>query len=192
MDYKTALAIGTLILAVISYVPYFRDMFSGRTRPHAFSWLIWGVLNGIAFAGQVHDKGGPGIWPLGFTAAAMFVIFFASLKYGEKDIRPFDWFCLVAAGLALIPWLLTNEPLLSIILVTIIDLLGFAPTIRKAYLRPYQETLVTHAISTFKYAFIIIALQNYTVTTVLFPLAVFIADGLLVGMLILRRKQVGR
>jgi hypothetical protein len=148
------------------------------------------VLNGIAFAGQVYDKGGAGAWPLGCTVVAMFAIFVASLKYGEKEIRRFDWLCLLAAGLALIPWFVTNSPLISIVLITVINLLGFMPTIRKAYIRPYQETLVTHVLSTAKYALIIVALQNYTVVTVLFPLVVFIADALLVAMLVTRRRQI--
>jgi hypothetical protein len=37
MDYKAYLAIGTVVLAAASYVPYFRDMFAGKTKPHAFS-----------------------------------------------------------------------------------------------------------------------------------------------------------
>lgn len=190
-EQKAILGIIAIIIAVISYIPYFKDMLSGKTKPHAFSWLIWAVLNGIAYVGQVHDKGGAGSWPLGFTAVAMVAIFLVSLKKGEKDIRPFDWFCLVAAGLAIIPWLLTDSPLTSIILVTIIDLLGFMPTIRKVYNRPFEETLSTHILSTIKYGLILLALQAYTAVTVLFPLAVFIADGLLVALIIVRRKQVG-
>lgn len=189
-EIKTIIGILTVVLAVVSYIPYFRDMLSGKTKPHAFSWLIWAVLNGIAYGGQVHDRGGAGSWPLGFTVLAMTAIFLVSLKKGEKDIRPFDWFCLIAAGLALIPWLLADSPLISIVLVTIIDLLGFMPTIRKVYVKPHQETLFTHVLSTVKYGLILVALEAYTTVTVLFPLAVFIADALLVLLIMLRRRQL--
>lgn len=191
-EQKVIIGILTVILAVISYIPYFRDMLSGKTKPHAFSWLIWAVLNGIAYIGLVLDKGGAGSWPLGFTVLAMTAIFLVSLKKGEKDIRPFDWFCLIAAGLALIPWLLADSPLISIILITIIDLLGFMPTIRKVYKKPHEETLFTHVLSTIKYGLILVALQAYTAVTVLFPLAVFIADALLVVLIMVRRKQVAK
>lgn len=191
-EQKAIIAVITIIIAVISYIPYFRDMLSGKTKPHAFSWLIWAILNGIAFVGQVYDKGGAGSWPLGFTVVAMMAIFLVSLKKGEKDIRPFDWFCLIAAGLALIPWVLADSPLISIILITIINLLGFMPTIRKVYSKPHEETLITHVLSTIKYGLILVALQVYTAITVLFPLVVFIADGLLVGLIMVRRKQVAK
>ena len=43
-------------IALAGYVPYFRDLHRGATKSHAFSWLVWAVLIGIAFAGQVADQ----------------------------------------------------------------------------------------------------------------------------------------
>jgi hypothetical protein len=189
MQYKPVLGVIALIVAFVSYVPYIRNIFAGKTKPHAFSWLVWGILNGIAFAGQLHDKGGAGAWSVGLTAAVMFFIFSVSLKRGEKDIRPFDWFCLISALLSLIPWLLTNDPLASVILITVIDAFGFLPTVRKSYRKPHQETLVTFTLSIVKYSLVVIALQKYTVVTVLFPLSLVIMNALFVGMLVIRRKQ---
>lgn len=188
-EYKSIIALITIAIAIVSYVPYFRDMLSGRTKPHAFTWLIWAILNGVAFGGQLYDKGGAGAWPLGFTAVVTFVIFFLALKNGEKNIKLFDWLCLGAAMLALIPWFLADSPLLSIIIVTIIDLIGFLPTVRKVYRKPYEETLSTHILSTLKYGLILVALETYTILTTLFPLVIFIADGLLVVLIIIRRQR---
>ena len=190
MEYKNIFGAVAVAVALVSYVPYFWNIFNGRTKPHAFSWLVWGVLNAIAFAGQLHDKGGAGIWAVGLTAAAMFFIFLLSLQGGEKDIRTFDWLCLSAAGVALIPWLLTNKPLVSVILITVIDALGFLPTVRKSYKKPYQETLTTFLLSTIKYALVIVALQRYTLVTILFPLSLVIMNALFVLMLVTRRRQV--
>lgn len=190
MHYKAALGAIAVIVAFVSYVPYIKNIFSGKTKPHAFSWLVWGILNGIAFAGQMHDKGGAGAWSVGLTAVVMFFIFSVSLKRGEKDIRPFDWFCLMSALLSLIPWFLTNDPLISVILITAIDALGFLPTVRKSFKRPHQETLVTFLLSILKYSLVVIALQKYTLVTVLFPLSLVIMNALFVGMLVIRRRQV--
>ena len=189
-DYKTILGVLAVIVALVSYVPYFKNLLSGKTKPHAFSWLVWGILNAIAFSGQIHDKGGAGAWSVGLTATVMFVIFGISLVKGERDIRPFDWFCLGGAFVSLIPWLLTDNPLLSVVLITLIDALGFLPTVRKSYNKPHQETLITFALSTLKYALVVIALQNYTIVTTLFPLSLVIMNGLFVIMLLIRRKQV--
>ncbi len=187
---KNVLGIIAVVVAFVSYVPYFRNIFAGKTKPHAFSWLVWGILNAVAFAGQIHDKGGAGAWAVGLTAAVMFTIFGVSLRFGEKDIRPFDWFCLVGAGIALLPWLLTNDPLISVVLITVIDALGFLPTVRKSYKKPHQETLITFLLSTLKYSLVIFALQKYTLVTILFPLSLVIMNGLFVLMLVIRRRRV--
>jgi len=190
MEYKTVLGIIAVVISIFGYVPYFRDILSGKTKPHAFSWLVWGVLNAIAFAGQIHGKGGAGTWAVGLTAVALCAIFILALIKGEKNIKPFDWLCLSGAGIALVLWFLTSQPLPSIILITVVDAFGFLPTIRKAYAKPRQETLITYEINTVKYLLVVLALQNYSLVTTLFPLAVATMNALFVGMLILRRGQL--
>ena len=190
MDIKTAIGITAVIIAIVGYVPYFRDLLAGKTKPHAFSWLIWGVLNAVAFAGAVHDKGGAGAWSVGLTAVALFTIFGIALKKGEKDIKPFDWACLIGSGLSLVLWAITSEPLTAIILITVIDALGFLPTVRKSWRKPHQETLSTFALNTLKYLLVVLALESYTWVTTLFPLSLVVMNGLFVLMLVMRRRQV--
>lgn len=192
MDYKTILGGIAVLIAFVSYVPYFRDIFADKTKPHAFTWLIWASLNAIAFAGQVHDKGGAGAWATGFTACALFSIFLIALIKGDKDIKKFDWACLLGAALALVFWFVADGPLLSVMLITVIDVLGFFPTVRKSYLRPHEETLVTYSLSTVKYLLSVAALQNYTVVTALFPVTLVVVHVLFVGMLIIRRTQLAK
>lgn len=45
-----ALALIAVALAFVSYSFYIRDIFAGRTKPHAFTWGIWAVLAGFIFA----------------------------------------------------------------------------------------------------------------------------------------------
>jgi hypothetical protein len=59
-EIKTILGISAVVIAFISYVPYICNIFAGKTKPHAFTWLIWCTLNAIAFAGQIKDKAGAG------------------------------------------------------------------------------------------------------------------------------------
>lgn len=190
MGIKETVGLIAVLISIIGYIPYFRDIFSGKTKPHAFSWLVWGVLNGIAFAGQIAGKGGPGAWAVGLTAVALCAIFVLSLLKGERDIKRFDWLCLGGAAVSLALWFATSGPLLAIILITIVDAFGFLPTIRKAYNKPHQETLITYEINTIKYFLVVLALQNYTLVTTLFPLAVALMNAAFVGMLILRRRAL--
>ena len=124
------------------------------------------------------------------TAIALFAIFILSFIKGEKNIKYFDWLCLGGAAVALLLWLLTSKPLPSIILITSVDAFGFLPTIRKAYSKPFRETLLTYEINTVKYVLVVLALQNYSLITTLFPLAVAGMNGLFVAMLIARRRTI--
>lgn len=191
MYYKELLAVIATILSIISYIPYIRDIIKGKTKPHAFSWLVWATLVAIGFFGQIADNAGPGAWVIGSTAILCFIVFLFSLKRGEKNITFLDWLSLVSAGIAILFWVLTKEPLLSVILVTIIDAIGFIPTFRKSYIKPNEETLSTYNLSVVKYILSIIALKNYSILTVLFPASLVLTNGLFVGMLLIRRKQLG-
>lgn len=188
---KTALGILATLMAFFSYIPYIRNMLSGKTKPHAFSWLVWGALTAIAFVGQVSDNAGPGAWVTGFTAMVSFFIFITALRTGEKDISKSDWFSLAGAGLAMLLWWATSNPLTAVILITLIDALGFYPTFRKSYHKPHQETAITFAISGLKFIVAIIALENLTLVTWLYPASLVLMNGIFVIMLLIRRKQVG-
>jgi hypothetical protein len=177
-------------LTILGYVPYFRDIFAGKTKPHAFTWLIWSALTAIAFFAQLSDGGGAGSTVLGLTAFVSFIIFIIALKVGRKNIALIDWVFLAGAIVSMAVWGLTDDPLWSVVLITVIDAVAFAPTFRKSYKDPYSETLVTYLFSGIKFIFAILALNNYSVTTVLYPLSLVLANGLFVWMLLVRRKTV--
>ncbi len=188
MDTKTFLAVVATMVAIYSYIPYFRDIFKGKTKPHAFSWLVWFLLTAIAFVAQLSDGGGAGAYVTGFTAFVAFFIFMTAIFRGEKNITKSDWACLIGAFAAMGLWAVTSQPLLTVILISIIDALGFLPTFRKSYYRPHQETMQTFMLSSVKYAIAIVALSNYSLVTILYPASLIVMNILFVGMLISRRK----
>ncbi len=190
MEYKVILGTVAVIITLVAYIPYFKDIFRGKTKPHAFSWLVWASLTGIAFFGQLFDKGGAGAWATGVTAAICISIFLLALQKGEKKITLSDKLSLSGAGIALLLWYLTNSPLGSVILIIIIDTLGgFYPTIRKSYSKPHEETLLTYSLGVIKWVIAIFALQNYSLVTVLYPVAGVFMTSFMVGLLLIRRRQ---
>ncbi len=192
MEYRSILGFAATVIALISYIPYFRDIIAKKTKPHAFTWLIWGVLTGIAFVGQLVGHAGPGAWVTGFTAVVCIAIAAIALVDGQRNIVPTDWLALAGAAIALLIWFATRGPLLSVILITVIDNLGFIPTLRKSYHRPFEETMSTFALSGFKWVLGLCALERLSVVTALFPLSIVVASWLFVAMLLVRRKQLGR
>lgn len=177
-------------MTLVGYSFYFRDIFAGKTKPHAFSWLVWAALTGIAFAGQIMNGGGAGAWVTFVTAVVSGVIFVLALKQGEKDVTFSDKLNLAGAAFALVFWFFTSNPLTAIVLVTIIDFLGFVPTIRKSYKKPHEETLIHYVFAGLKFVLAIIALQKYTVITWLYPASLVASNLLFVVMLVIRRRKL--
>lgn len=190
MDIKLALAIIAVAMTLVGYFYYFKDIFSGKTKPHAFTWLVWASLTAIAFAGQISDGGGAGAYITLVTAIISFTIFFLALFKGEKDIRASDWLSLGGAAGALLLWFFTNDPLLAIILITLVDFLGFVPTIRKSIRKPHEETLISYVLAGLKFVLAIIALDNYSVVTVLYPASLIFANLLFVLLLVSKRRKI--
>lgn len=190
MDFKLAVALVSIVITLIGYFYYFRDIFAGKTKPHAFSWLVWASLTAIAFAGQLSDGGGTGAWVTGVTAAISFVIFALAITKGEKNVTKSDRFNLLGALFALVLWFVTSDPLLSIILITVVDFLGFMPTIRKSYHKPREETLIHYVLAGLKFALAIVALEHYSVVTWLYPASLVAANLFFVLLLVTRRRKI--
>ena len=92
MDYKIVFGYIATILAFIGYVPYFRDIIRNQTKPHAFSWLVWGILTGIAFTAQVTENAGAGAWVTGFSSLVCLIIFLLALFKGNRTFILSDFF----------------------------------------------------------------------------------------------------
>jgi hypothetical protein len=192
VNYRDCLGAVAVLLGFISYIPYYRNIFSGKTKPHAFTWLVWTVLNATAFFGQVAGHGGAGTWATATASLMSLLTFFIALKRGYRDFPPLDYLSLAGAGLALVLWAITGQPLLSIVLVVLVDTLGFIPTFRKSIKKPYQETASTYIINGIKFAISIIALQHYSLLTILYPAFVAFSNMVFVGLLYVRRVQLSK
>lgn len=187
---KTLLTVVALLLAVLSYIPYFRDILNGKTKPHAFTWLVWCVMSTVAFFSQVSDGGGVGTWVLAFTAIMNFIIFVFAIYYGETQISNMDWFCLMGAFLGVALFTFNDDPPMSLLIISAVDIIGFIPTVRKSMINPYQETISTFSITSLKYLFAIAALENYTFITVYYPSVVGVMNALFVFLLMYQRRRV--
>lgn len=182
----------SLILVLASTAPYVIAVFRGETKPHLFSWIMWTIPTAIVFAGQAVSSAGPGGWATGLTLICNIFIVIQSLKYAEKNISKNDWFFLIA-GLAAIPlWMMTKEPLYSVILVTITDICGYGPTVRKSWKAPYEENALAYFLLLPKHIASLLAMESFSAVNILFPIAMIIVNGALVGFLLLRRKQLAQ
>lgn len=187
MEKEIIASIGVL-LTLIGYSAYIYSIFKGETRPHPFSWTIWGILTSIGFFAQIADNAGPGAWITGLSAAAtFFVAFLGYWKKSDITITRTDLITFFASIAAIPLWLITDTPLYSVILITIIDAIAYYPTFYKTWYRPDQELPLHVILATVKFIIGIIALNNYSVITVLYPLSLVVMNSTFLILLYGRR-----
>ena len=188
MLYKEFLSIVAIILTFVAFIPYIRSIQQGITKPHVFSWIIWASVTFIIFLAQLSDNAGAGAWPIGISG--IITLYVALLAYSKKSdtmITGKDWIFFAAAMSALPFWYFTSNPLWAVAILTTVDLIGFAPTFRKAYHYPNEEQLLFFALMACRNFISIMALEHYSLTTVLFPAATGLACILFIKLVLIRR-----
>ncbi len=189
MPYKEILSGIAIVLTLMAFIPYIRAIFNGAIRPHVFSWVIWGATTFLAFLAQLEDKGGVGAWPIGVSGSIMiFIAFLAYLKRADVTITKTDWLFFVSALSSLPLWYLTSDPLWAVVLLTTVDVIGFGPTVRKAYHFPYSESLLFFGLFAVRNLLVMMAFENYSVTTLLFPAVIAAVCVALIVMITYRRR----
>lgn len=187
---KEVIGVIAVVLTFIAYIPYYRDIRTGKTRPHVYSWSLWSLLTILLVALQIKGGAGPATW---ITAAAgllcIGVVFF-SLKNGKKDITTSDTIVAILSLVAIGSWLLADQPEISISLVILADMLAFIPTVRKSYRDPHSETLSLYVTNAIRFTLALLAVETYNYLSTSWIIAWVIGNTLLSILLIVRRKQI--
>lgn len=172
----------------VLFVPYIRSVQAGQTIPHLFSWIVWAFGTFVVFLAQLADGAGIGAWPVGFSACLTGYVALLSWRVRSKiEILGRDRLLLILALAAVPGWIIVADPFWAVLLLTIADLLGFGPTVGKAYRQPWHEHMWFFALGGLRNALVIAALENYSWTTVLFPAAVGVACLFVAALIMFRR-----
>ncbi|HZZ12987.1 MAG TPA: hypothetical protein VFE79_20065 [Paraburkholderia sp.] len=177
------------VVSIFAAVPYGYAIYRRTIRPHVFSWLIWSVVTAIAAAGQFVAGAGPSAWCTAAIAVTCILTLAASLFRGERSWAKLDWIFLGIALSAIPIWVLTQDPTLSICLVTLIELAALAPTVRKIVRDPWSENLTYFLLCVLKYALAVLALKTWSVAVAFYP-TVNIVASVGVCVLMIARRQV--
>lgn len=193
MHWKTALSWLGIALTFLAFAPYIRRILSGGVTPHAMSWAIWAGSTIAVFVAQLSSGAGTGAWPIGVSAVVTASIaMLAYRKGGQWAAHPSDWVFLLVASSALPVWFATSEPLWAVLILTMVDLAGFGPTLRKAYIEPWSESLMFFLVMALRNGLVVAALERYNAATILFPAVIGLACLATVGVLASRRVAARR
>lgn len=182
----------SLALTIAAYAPYIYSTLKGHTKPHIFSWVLWGTLMLIASAGQHAGHAGPGAWATALSGIFSVIIALLALRQGDKDITNKDIAVFIIALMGIPLWYVTQNPLSAILLMTVIDALCYIPTLRKSFHKPKEEMALHYIISNTKLIVSIAAMSVYSLTTVIYPAMIIVMNTALIALIFARRLQLAK
>ena len=189
MDFKLILGTISFLIPIIGIIPYIANIIKGKTVAHVYTWLIWAILQTIAFVAQIKNGAGFGA---AYGMAGLLVCYsvvFLSLKNGLKHIKKIDTFCLVLALTSMVIYVGLKNPLLAVIMATSTNFIGFLPTLRKTFVDPTSETVSAYLSGGIGALLSILALQNYSIITTLYLINIILTDVALVGIILFKKPS---
>jgi hypothetical protein len=178
------------ILPIIGAYPYIRDVLRGKTKPHRMAEFIWLVLDAIAVASQLAKGATWSVLMPAVSTLELAVGFILSLKYGMGGTSKKDIAALILAGLGLLLWHFTNEPLFALLIVVGIDLIGTSLVVIKTYHHPYTETFSTWFLNFIAGLLAAAAVGRWAFALLIYPLTVALGNGAICLTIVARRKVV--
>ncbi len=181
---KETIAIIAALLAVVGNVPYLLDVIKKKIEPHAYTWFVWSIVSCVVFFGQIAKGAGWGALPTGASEIFTIIIFFCALPNGFKHVERIDTIFLIVALLGLIPWAITNDPTISVIIVVSIDLIAFMPTLRKTWQHPETETPLLYSTNVLRHILALFSLSTYNIATTLHSCAMIVTNTLMTSFIV--------
>jgi hypothetical protein len=187
---KDILLFISVILTVVSVIPYSRDILQGKTRPNIVSWITWFLLGLVATVAAV----AAGEYKAAiFSSAAVMetsLIVVLGLRYGYVKYARFDVVCQVGVLVGLGLWWIFNSPALAVIAVVTIDLIGALPTVRHSWMRPYEETWISYAVCSFAAILALLALNTYNWVSLPYAIYIVLINALITLILLIRGHTI--
>jgi hypothetical protein len=179
-DIKLWFGLAAAAVAVVNYLPYLIGGIKKTLKPHAFSWIIFTIITATISVAQFSGGAGAGAWATGATSITTFLIALLALRNGGYRVTRSDKLSFLGALIAIPAWIVTENALVAVLILTCIETLGFFPTYRKAFLHPYDESILAFSLTILKYVLALAAMQEYNLVTVLFPIALIILSTILI------------
>ena len=182
-----------LIISFILIIPwkylYIKSIIQWRTKPHIYTYIILWIILTIGWLVQLNNW-----WWYGSSILIIwwlweFLIVYLALKYWQSKIVKSDKYILFLALLCIPMYLYSTNEYIVLFFVIFIDILAMIPTIRKSIYFPESENLSSWNISTFKHFFSILAMSNFSLLTILYPLIIVMTNIVLISVIIYFRKQ---
>lgn len=183
-----------LVAALASLVAaglYIREMFRGKAKPNKVSWLMWSISPFIVTGVAVYTGVTWAAIPVFMIGFAPFLIFMASLftKKAFWKLNNFDYLCGGLSASALVLWVVTMEPILSIALAIMSDVIASIPTLTKVWSKPETESVWPFITGTLNSVASLMVAVSWSFSEISFPIYQLLINPLFVFMVVRRKLK---
>lgn len=169
-------------VTLIGASAYIRSMFKGQTKPNRVTWGMWSIAPFIATVAALSNNVGWAVLPVFMSGFSPFLVFTASFfnKKAYWKLSSFDYICGIISGLAIVMWIITNDPKLAITFSIISDALAAVPTLMKVWHNPETESIWPFIIGVFSPITSFVVAASWGFSEVAFPTCLVVINFLLV------------
>ncbi|MCX6824288.1 MAG: hypothetical protein NT085_04120 [candidate division SR1 bacterium] len=185
---KTILIICSTMFALFSPIFYTLSILKGESKPHRTTRFVLLIITLLSFFALLAQHNTVAIFLAGVSALQSILIFSLCIKYGMGGWAKTDIICLVIAGIGILVWKLTNNPVMGLLASILADFVGFIPALIKTYKFPETETRIFYILDVFAATFTILAITNFTYQETSYPIYILAINFVMV-ILILRPKM---
>lgn len=182
----------TLIFSAFGLYVYIRDIWRGTTKPNFVTWFFWMLAPFIGVYFQYKAGAGLSMLPVfmaGFVPLVVLVV--ASLKKNAYwHLGVYDIWCGVISALAILLWVMTKDPALSIFFAILADAVAAIPTFTKSWTNPESETALGYLPGVVNNIIGLLIIRNWNFSTASFGIYFIILN--LALMLVITRKNISK
>jgi hypothetical protein len=157
----------------IAYIPFIKGTIQGSVVPNRASWIVWWVQDVLIASSAIIAGVGPAavmpvIWGLGAT-----MMLILSVTKGTRGaFTALEKACLVLSGLGILLWAATGVPRLALVASVSAVCIGGVPTLVKAWVKPWTETMSGWLLMILGTVFSSLAIQRWTFDSGFLPVAI--------------------
>jgi hypothetical protein len=181
----------TILISFVGGYLYIRDTIRGITKPNRVSWFFWAVAPLIGV--YISHKSGVSIpilistFMAGFIPALVVIASFFN-KNSYWRTTSFDIICGILSLAAIIIWVTTKNPFISISFAILGDLFAGIPTIIKSYKHSDSENIFPYTAGILNTIITILIIKEFSFENTGFPIYIMLLN-LVIIIGVLRNKK---
>jgi hypothetical protein len=172
------------IIGLITPIIGIRAVLRGEYKPHRITRLVLLIVTVLFVTTLIAQNDRTALYLALAQVIGSIGIFILSIKYGVGGTSKMDAVVFIGAMASLVIWKTTNDAALGLYASILTDLIGFSPTIIKAWKDHTSEEWKFYACDVLASFFNLLALKSLLFNEVVFPVYIFLIN-LLITLILL-------